>query len=538
MTRKPEILLTAVALVVFSVGCTWIAVLSGPRTLSPGDTATYVLALGSNDPGSSYGLMWVVAEVPNSWSLLSHSYVGTAGGLPVSGSGTVTDVPSYVGLNFPPVADGFQRLCVEVWEEGVGSGDSGEMTLTFDVANVPEGEFALKFWFIASGEEGTPGMGPPAFAAINRETHTHGFTGALDQAAGALEWNLAVASSGDGLSVVLGGYNHRVSVLDRDPLTGTLVHSHFLDPVELAGVYDLAFEPGSRQAYGIDSHTHKLATFQRDAVTGQLSVSQILEDDVGGVYGLGGAAGVAISADGASVYVAAEADDAVSVFDRDPSSGDLGFVEAYFNDTGGITGMNGPASLAVSPDGANVYVAGGWCIVFFDRDLSDGTLTYNQSICGVTDFSQPSSLAVAPDGNHVYSTARRSHSAAVFSRDPSNGRLTLVEVQVEGTNSVTGLIEPNDLALSPDGDYLFVAGSGSLVVFSRDASTGSLTFLNADFDQEGGVTGMPVPYQIAFSPDGSDLFYGSFESMAVFTTRTFADGFESGDTSAWTATVP
>jgi hypothetical protein len=34
MTRKPEVLLIAVALVVFSVGCTWISVLSGPANLN------------------------------------------------------------------------------------------------------------------------------------------------------------------------------------------------------------------------------------------------------------------------------------------------------------------------------------------------------------------------------------------------------------------------------------------------------------------------------------------------------------------------
>jgi DNA-binding beta-propeller fold protein YncE len=148
---------------------------------------------------------------------------------------------------------------------------------------------------------------------------------------------------------------------------------------------------------------------------------------------------VAISEDGASVYVAANVEGAVSVFDRDPWSGDLSFVEAYFNDTGGITGMNGPASLAVSPDGANVYVAGnGSCIVVFDRDLYDGTLSYNQSICGRPRVHRYLSLAVAPDGNHVYSVGNRNDdqkyfdAVAVFGRDPLTGQLSLVEVQVEG----------------------------------------------------------------------------------------------------------
>ena len=526
MTRKPEVLLIAVALVVFSVGCTWISVLSGPRTLNAGDTATYVLSLGSDSGDDGNGRLYVVAEVPDSWFLLSNSYIGTIGEVIVTGSGPVTSVPTF-NLDFPPIADGFQRICVYIPEEPVNSGDSGEMTLDFDVVDIPKGEFVLKFWFIAEGVD--PGMGPPAFAEINREPHPYRFAGALDQAAGALEENRAVAFSGDGRSVILGGRDIDISVMDRDPLTGALSHNHYLDDAMLGPIEDLAFTPDDQQVYGVDGR--RLACFQRNTMTRQLSVSQILEDDVGGVDGLGGARSVAISEDGASVYVAAYDDNAVSVFDRDPWSGEMSFVEAYFNDTGGITGMTQPASLAISPDGANVYVAGSFvvesCIVVFDRDLSDGTLTYSQSICSSSydfRFECPWSLVVAPDGKHVYSASHTSASlhdstpdaVAVYARDPLNGQLSMVEIQEEGIDSVSGLIGSTDLALSPHGNFLFVSANGSLLVFSRDASTGRLTFLNADFNLEGGVTGMPVPYQIALSADGSILFYGSFESLAVF----------------------
>ncbi len=520
MTHKLKVLLIAVALVVFSVGCTWISVLSGPRTLNAGDTATYVLSLGSDSGDDGHGGLWVVAEVPDSWFLLSNSYIGTIGEVIVTGSGPVTSVPGPFNLSFPPIADGFQRLCVQIPEgPPVNSGDSGEMALDFDVVDIPKGEFVLKFWFIAGGVEGTPGMGAPAFAEINREPHPYRFAGALDQAAGALEENRAVAFSGDGRSVILGGRDIDISVMDRDPLTGALSHNHYLDDAMLGPIEDLAFAPDDQQVYGVDGR--QLACFQRNTMTGQLSVSQILEDDVGGVDGLGGARSVAISEDGASVYVAASDDDAVSVFDRDPWSGEMSFVEAYFSYTGGLTGMTQPASLAISPDGANVYVAGSFpvesCIVVFDRDLSDGTLTYSQSIC--SSYYRPWSLVVAPDGKHVYSASNYGPdpgAVAVYARDPLNGQLTLVEIQEEGIGSVSGLYGSTDLALSPHGNFLFVSANGSLLVFSRDASTGRLTFLNADFNLEGGVTGMPAPHQIALSADGSILFYGSFESVAVF----------------------
>jgi DNA-binding beta-propeller fold protein YncE len=531
VVHKREAQLAAVALIVVLVGCTWISVLSGPRTLSVGDTATYVLSLGGDGTNQADSFS-VVAEVPDSWSLLSSYYTGTIGGVPVSGTGTVESDTSLIDQT---LSEGFQRFYVKIEEETeeTDPDDHGEMTLDFDVVDIPDGEFFLKFWFIAVGLE--PGMGPPAFAEINRVPHEYEFRGSVGVNDGALEDNFAVASSRDGRSVVLGGRRADISVLNRESLTGTLSHNHSLlfgavshsrGETVSEGVKDLVFAPDDRHVYGVDGRN--IVCLERNTLTGKLALSQVLEDGVGGVDGLGGGRSLAISEDGASVYVAAIDDEAVSVFDRDPWSGDLSFVEAHFHRSGRIAGMMQPAALAVSPDGAHVYVAGNGvssgCIVIFDRDPVDGTLTPTPSFCGLAGFPRrPWSIAVAPDGNHVYSVLNNDRNnrcgLAVLGRDPQNGRLSLVEVHEEGVDSVTGLIDPSDLALSPDGRYVFVSAHGSLVVFSRDQVTGSLSFENADFNSEGGVTGMPMPHQIALSPDGLDLFYGSSESLAVFSSR-------------------
>ena len=100
MASKSVSLLIAGAAIVASVGCTWISVLSGPRTLNAGDTATYVLSLGS-DGDDGNGRLHVVAEVPDSWFLLSNSYTGTVGEVTVAGSGLVTSVPHSSNLEFP-----------------------------------------------------------------------------------------------------------------------------------------------------------------------------------------------------------------------------------------------------------------------------------------------------------------------------------------------------------------------------------------------------------------------------------------------------
>ncbi len=88
-------------------GCGTIAVLSGPRVLKAGDTATYVLALGGVDlPGNS--TLYLGCDVPSSWALLNNSYLGTAGGNPVSGSALVTT--TYDTDDIPPPGDSNQRI--------------------------------------------------------------------------------------------------------------------------------------------------------------------------------------------------------------------------------------------------------------------------------------------------------------------------------------------------------------------------------------------------------------------------------------------
>lgn len=101
---------------------------------------------------------------------------------------------------------------------------------------------------------------------------------------------------------------------------------------------------------------------------------------------------IAISPDGATVYVSAYADDAVVIFQRNSTTGALTYSATLINGVNGVSGINGAKSLVVSPDNAHVYVA----------SLSDSAI-------------------------------------AVFARNNATGALTSVEVQRNGVNGVTGL---------------------------------------------------------------------------------------------------
>ncbi len=97
----------------------------------------------------------------------------------------------------------------------------------------------------------------------------------------------------------------------------------------------------------------------------------------------------------------------------------------------------GSRAVAVSPDGRNVYVAASKsdAIVVFRRNAKKGTLKQHQGSAGciaadgahgcasAVGLDVPNSVAVSPDGRNVYATSKSSGSITVFSRNSSNGAL-------------------------------------------------------------------------------------------------------------------
>jgi len=109
---------------------------------------------------------------------------------------------------------------------------------------------------------------------------------------------------------------------------------------------------------------------------------------------------------------------------------------------------------------------------------------------------------------------------AVFSRSAVTGGLTFVEVQEDGVGGVDGLDAPFTVAVSPDGDRLYVAAydDDSVAVFARSVVTGGLTFVEVQHD---GVDGLDGAYSVVASPDGHHVYVtGSFDNaVAVFNHR-------------------
>lgn len=364
---------------------------------------------------------------------------------------------------------------------------------------------------------------PARAGGLTHLTHLQDGGGGIDGLAGAL----ALAVTPDGAHVyVAGADDDAIAIFARDAGTGGLsfvgVARDGSDGVADLRVPDaLAVSPDGAHVYVTSREANALVVFARTPATGALAFVQSVRDGVGGVDGIDRASGVAVSADGSHVYATGEHDDAVATFARNAASGTLAFVGVRRDGVGGVAGIGRPSAVTVSADGASVYVAGGAAdgVGVFARDASTGILTfleakrYGEETHGV---DRPNSLVVTSDGRSLYVAGHDDDGVAAFARDPADGRLTFVEIEKDH-GFLGGLAGAFAVAATPDGRYVFAAGENDHTVSTlrRDPTTSALAFVEAARDGRLGVDGLRRASAVAVSPDGAHLYALGHDDDAI-----------------------
>jgi len=265
-----------------------------------------------------------------------------------------------------------------------------------------------------------------------------------------------------------------------------------------------------------------------------------------------GSRAIAVSPDGRNVYVAASKSDAIAVF-RPRSGGGLaqltgagGCIAA--NGAGGCAtaiGLDGPNSLAISPDGRNVYATSraSNSVSVFQRDQKTGALTQLPAsagciagvpipVCAVgRALVGPDVVVISPKGENVYVGSFFGNAVAVFDRDPVSGALTqpgdssgCIAEAINGCALGIALGAPEGMAISGDGASVYVASalSNAVTTLARDQSTGNLTQASdgSGCIANGTLTGCTTGVQleganaVAFNP-GGDVYVTSLISNSV-----------------------
>jgi DNA-binding beta-propeller fold protein YncE len=391
--------------------------------------------------------------------------------------------------------------------------------------------------------------------------------------------HLYVASfQGDSLSVFardrVSGRLTQLAEADGCVVEDPLRDSPCADAEGLDGIGALGIAPDGRHLYVASFGSGALGVFERDRVSGRVSQLGCFADDdfwridCAPAIGLYGLTSVTVSPDGRSVYATGALSSTLAVFARNRRTGELrqlagaaGCVQASTvqadppMDCARAPGLEGAGSVAVSPDGRQVYVASlrSAAVAVFNRNRASGALAPAGCLSEARDVGPCRAaralegafdVSVSPDGRNVYVAtgfdfrvdidAFVTSGVAVFRRDRSSGALRQLAgragcLHQEGGAGCTdgrALEGAASLAISRDGRNVYVAAAASnaVAILRRDPRTGALRQLagKAGCTSETGSggtcrngTGIWGASAIALPPDGRHAYAAGFFSSAV-----------------------
>lgn len=224
--------------------------------------------------------------------------------------------------------------------------------------------------------------------------------------------------------------------------------------------------------------------------------------------------------------------------------------------------LDRPIALAISSDNRHVFLASSQNIentaagplVILTRRAPDpvlGFVEHDPRLTSPTDpvniehLIAPTDMAMDADGKHLYAISLQDSSVLLFDRRAAGGpipvpageHLKYRDAWRNGEDGVDGIARPERIVLSPDGAFLFVTSldNDTLAVFSRNASSGDLTFLQKFKQGTGGVAGLLGAHGIAVAPGSQDAYIaGSYGgSIARFrrngSTWNFVQTIQGGD---------
>jgi hypothetical protein len=272
---------------------------------------------------------------------------------------------------------------------------------------------------------------------------------------------------------------------------------------------------------------------------------------------------IAVSADGTSLYAASSDRDSVAHLARNPLTGALSFADcitAGNSPAAGCTDISLTTNalgfldgLAVSADGTSVYTAGNGrdAVARLSRDPSSGAISFgncvtggNTPATGCTDLSGTTTaldgnqfVAVSADGSSVYTVSDNRDAVAHLIRNPMTGALSFAGCITGGDTAATGctdisgttnaLDQSRSVVVSADGTSVYTTSSGrdATTHFTRDPATGALSFagcITAGDTPATGCTdlsattnGLDSIFSVAVSADGRSVYTGSAERDAV-----------------------
>jgi 6-phosphogluconolactonase (cycloisomerase 2 family) len=286
--------------------------------------------------------------------------------------------------------------------------------------------------------------------------------------------------SADGTSVyVTGRESGAIAIFARDVETGALAQVQCISDSGTDGACEegsglnraseVTVAPDGGDVY-VAASSGAVTGYRRDAATGMLRPHVCLLDEAPEGpcrtgRALAGAAGVAVSPDGRSVFVASRGDSALAILTREPETGDLTAGDCFADEPGTPSPPSVPTPVPTlgAGDGADAGASG------------------TRGCRPAKALDRATTVAVSADGNAVYVVSPDDYLAA-FRRFASSGRLEQFAcaedvVSHNGCVETRGISGATGLAPSRDGRNLYLANPGGdlLAVFAATVAIGTRT---------------------------------------------------------------
>ncbi|MGH7496846.1 MAG: beta-propeller fold lactonase family protein [bacterium] len=285
-------------------------------------------------------------------------------------------------------------------------------------------------------------------------------------------------------------------------------------------VLDMVVSPDGRHLYAVDVDKRNILIFNRDMATGKIVLIESLQDEVfasqfATVPFVESSYHLLISSEGNHLYwLYSPAEDyarnIIAAFTRDHESGLLSKIQTIYNGDSRMQSQKIPNSIAISPDGKNLY-GGGYNyskLLIFSRDQVNGSInlvdtlqTYSRNI----KQWYGSSVVVSSEGNNVYATNSDINWVFAFARESKSGSLSSVESFYH--------IHPHIVIVSPDDLHVYISHyGGNFAIYSKNPTTTQLT-LTDNFILTG--FGFQPPSGISFSRNGDAIYMTHYTGQTV-----------------------
>lgn len=351
--------------------------------------------------------------------------------------------------------------------------------------------------------------------------------------------------SPDGRHLYTGGDSRGIGIFERDPDTGEIswVGLERGDPeqISISSVPSIAISPDGGTVYAGSSRSSvgAVIVLARDPDTGSLTITDWEygnhddpSDDGGEVPYSSLLTGIALSADGSSLYSGSSSNFSLMNFEVSNSGREISYVDRVrIEDSSGWGTFT--VDMVGSGDGRFLYVAAGRGLAVFARDPGTGSLTQVQLVETDIDPSRGGGLrgatgpALGPGDRRLFVASYFEDAVISFSRNEITGLIALGEVErnedddpLDPGSPVDGIDGANDIAFSPDRSMIYVPGffDFSMGAFSLDGDD-RLSFLARTPEIGGGGT-----ERLRLSPDGRFSYSFSFVDRSLLTLELTEEG--------------